>query len=56
MCVRARVRGTVWCVVSRLRGVLIGHLIVWNRTNKCVRDLVALTVWRGLGFSSVFWQ
>ena len=37
MCVRARVRGTVWCVVSGLRGVLIGPLIVWNRTNKCVR-------------------
>ena len=34
---RARVRGTVWCVVSGLRGVLIGPLIVWNRTNKCVR-------------------
>ena len=55
MCVRARVRGTVWCVVSGLRGVLIGPLIAWNRTNKCVRVLFAPTVWRGFGFSSVFW-
>ena len=34
--VRARVRGTVWCVDSRLRGVLIGPLIAWNRTNKTI--------------------
>ena len=54
MCARARVRGTVWCVISRMCGVLIGLLIVWNRTNKCVRVLFALTVWRGFGFSSVF--
>ena len=57
MCVRARVRGTVWCVVSGLRGVLIGPLIVWNRTNKCVRVLFVSFVLRrrrGEGFSSVF--
>ena len=45
MCARARVHGTVWCVVSGLRGVLIGPLIVWNRTNKCVRVLYDTTVW-----------
>ena len=43
VCVCARVCGTVWCVVSGLRGVLIGPLIVWNRTNKCVRFFS----WRG---------
>ena len=43
VCVCARVRGTVWCVVSGLRGVLIGPLIAWNRTNKCVRFFS----WRG---------
>ena len=43
VCVCARVCGTVWRVVSGLRGVLIGPLIVWNRTNKCVRFFS----WRG---------
>ena len=58
VCVRAHasVRGTVWCVVGGLRGVLIGPLIAWNGTNKCVRVLFAPTVWRGFGFSSVFWE
>ena len=37
VCVCARARGTVWRVVSGLRGVLIGPLIAWNGTNKCVR-------------------
>ena len=37
VCACARACGTVWRVVSGLRGVLIGPLIVWNRTNKCVR-------------------
>ena len=36
VCVCARVRGTVWCVVSGLRGVLIGPLIAWNRTNHAI--------------------
>ena len=54
MCVRACVRGTVWWVVSGLRGVLVGPLSAWNRTNTCVRVLFAPTVWRGSGFSSVF--
>ena len=43
VCVCARVRGAVWCVVSGLRGVLIGPSIAWNRTNKCVRFFS----WRG---------
>ena len=52
--VHARVRGRVWSVVSGLRGVLIGPLIVWNRTNKCVRVSFCADVVVKVWVSSVF--
>ena len=56
MCVRARVRGTVWCVVSRLRGVPIWP---FNRMeqNQHVRARFFLCRRRGEGSGSLpfFW-